>query len=59
MSNRFLHAEPLQLGLLIDDYQVHVIVTAEAVIGGREQTIGIGWQVDACDRAFLRKNGID
>src|SRR2546428_13335122 len=59
MSNRFRHAEPLQLGLLIYDYQVDVIATAQTMIGDPEQTIGIGWQVDACDRAFLRQNGID
>ena len=59
MSNRFRHAEPLQLGLLIDDNQVHVIATADAVIGDCEQTIRIWWLVDACDRTVLRENGID
>ena len=42
-----LDSQPLGLRLLVDHDQVHVVAAAEAVVGHREQAVGVGWQVDA------------
>ncbi len=39
--------------------KVDIIATTEAVVGDREQAIGIRWQVDTSDCTFLREHGID
>ena len=59
MSDSVLHVEPLQLWLLINDDQVDIVAATEAVIGDREQAVGIWWQVDASDCAFFGEHGID
>src|SRR5205807_6631045 len=59
MGNGLLHIEPLELWLLIDNDQVHVVTTAEAVIRNGEQTIGVWWQIDAGNRPFFREDVID
>ena len=59
MGNRFLHIEPLELWLLINDNQVHVITAAEAVICDREQAIRIWWQIDARNIPFFREDCVD
>jgi len=51
--------EPLQLRLLVDDDEVHVVAAAQAVIGDREQTVGVGREVDAGDLALLADDGVD
>jgi hypothetical protein len=50
--------EPLQLGLLVDDDEVDVVATAQAVVGDREQAVRIGRQVDARDAALLRRDRV-
>src|SRR5579871_2365612 len=54
-----LHGKPLQLWLLINHNQVHVVTTAETMIGNREETIGIRWQIDASNRPLLGKNRVE
>ena len=54
-----LHVEPLQLRLLVDDDQVDVVAAAEAMVGHREQAVGVRRQIDARHRASLREHGVD
>ena len=49
----------LQLGLLVDDDQVHVVVAAQAVVGHRQQAVGIRRQVDPAHVAALGQHGVD
>ena len=53
-----LAIEPLQLRLLVDDDEVDVALAAQAVIGDRQQAVGVGRQVDARDRALLRHDRV-
>jgi hypothetical protein len=52
-----LHREPLQLRLLVDDDDGEVEVDqrsrAQAVVGHRQQTVRVRWQVDPSDLAPL------
>ena len=47
MCPRRVDVEPLELRLLVDDDQVHVVAAAETVVGDGEEAIGVGRQVDA------------
>src|SRR5215212_2483524 len=59
VSYRRLHVEPLGLRLLVDHDQVHVVAAAQAVVGDREEGVGVGWPVDACDGASLGEHHVD
>jgi len=45
--DRLLHGEVLQVHLLIGDDYIDVVAAAQAMVGHREQAVGIGRQVDA------------
>src|SRR5207253_11499304 len=59
VRSRRLDVEPLELRLLVDDDQVHVVAAAETVVGDGEEAIGIGRQVDARDGSLLREHRVD
>jgi hypothetical protein len=46
MGERGVHAQPLKLRLLINDDQVKIVMTLEAVICYREQAIGVRRQIN-------------
>src|ERR1700740_1885677 len=46
MCERGVHAQPLKLRLLINDDEVKIVMTPEAVICYREQAIGVRWEVN-------------
>ena len=52
-AGRRLEVEVLQLGLLVDDDQVHVVAAAEAVVGHREEAVGVRRQVDPRTVPFM------
>ena len=51
--------EPLPLRLLAGDDQVDVVAAAQAVIGDRQQAVGVGRQIDARDVGLLVGDVID
>ena len=52
--SRLFHGEPLRLGLLSGNDQVHIVTTAHTVIGYGEKRVGIWRKVDANDfRLFV------
>ena len=51
--------EPLELRLLVDDDEVHVVARPQAVIGDREQRVRVRRKIDARDRAALRQHHVD
>ena len=54
-----VHVEPLQLRLLVYDDQVDVVAAAQAMVGHREEAVGVGRQVDARDGASFREHDVD
>ena len=54
-----VHRQPLRRGLLAGDDDVDVVAAAQAVIGHREQRVGIGRQIDANDLGLLVDHMID
>ena len=42
-----VHVEPLELRLLVDDNQVHVVTAAQAMVRDRQQAVCVWRQVDA------------
>src|ERR1700730_115477 len=52
-------AEPLRGGLLARHDDVDVVAAAQAVVGGGEQAVGIGGQVDANDLGLLVDDVVD
>ena len=59
VRGRRLEVEVLELRLLVDHDEVHVVVAAEAVVGHREQAVGVRRQVDAGHLALLGAHGVD
>src|SRR5260221_5512922 len=49
----------MKLRLLIDDYQVEIIMTAEAVVSDREQAVSIRRQVNATTAWLLAHEIVD
>jgi len=47
VAHRGVHVEPLPLGLLAGDDDVDEVAAAQAVVGHRQQAVGVGRQVDA------------
>ena len=56
---RLVHREPLQLRLLVDDDQVHVVAAAQAVIGDGEQAVRVRGQVHARHLSLFRDQRVD
>ena len=54
-----VHVEPLRRGLFAGDDDVHVVAAAQAVIGHRQQRVGIRRQIDADDFGLLVHDVID
>ena len=54
-----VHVEPLRRGLFAGDDDVDVVAAAQAVVGHREQRVGIGRQIDADDFGLLVDDVID
>src|SRR5215211_271261 len=52
------HAEPLELGLLVYGYEVHVVAASETVVGAGEEGVSVGRQVDSCDGASLGEHDV-
>ena len=52
-STACLPVEPVVLGLLPCHDHVDVVATPQAMVGHREQAVGVGRQVDACHRRLL------
>src|SRR5436305_13844989 len=47
-KRRFTHSrKPLQLRLFIDDNQVDTVAATSAMVSDGQQTVAIGWQIDA------------
>ena len=56
---RLVHREPLRRGLLAGDDDVDVVAAAQAMVGDREQAVGVGRQVDADDLGLLVHDVVD
>src|SRR5690606_8843500 len=48
-----VHVEKLQVVLLVADDHIDVVVAAQAVVGGGQQAVGVGGQIDAGDRRAI------
>ena len=59
VGDRFVDGEPLRGGLLAGDDQVDVVPAAQAVVGYREQRVGVGRQIDAHHVGLLVQQVID
>ena len=57
--DRLVHRQPLGRGLLAGDDDVDVVAAAQAVIGDRQQAVGVGRQVDADDLGLLVDDVVD
>ena len=57
--DRLIHRQPLRGDLLARDDHVDVVAAAQAVIGDREQAVGVGRQVDAHDLGLLVDHVVD
>src|SRR5262249_35607304 len=57
--DRLIHRQPLRCRLLAGDDDVDVVPAAQAVIGDRQQAVGVGRQVDADDLGLLVGNVVD
>ena len=57
--DRLVHRQPLRRGLLAGDDDVDVVPAAQAVVGDREQAVGIRRQVDADDLGLLVDDVVD
>ena len=53
VRDRRVHVEILQVHLLVGDDDVDVIGAAQAVVGHRQQAVGVGRQIDAHDARAL------
>ena len=54
-----VHRQPLRRRLLAGDDDVDVVAAAQAVVGDREQAVGVGRQVDADDLGLLVDDVVD
>src|ERR1700730_8891438 len=57
--DRLLHRQPLRRRLLAGDNEIDVVPAAQAMVGDRQQTIGVGRQIDADDLGFLVDDMVD
>ena len=59
MLHGLIHRQPLRRGLLAGDDHVDVVPAAQAVVGDREQAVGVGRQVDADHLRLLVDDVVD
>ena len=59
MLDRLVHRQPLRRRLLAGDDDVDVVAAAQAVVGHRQQAVGVGRQVDADDLGLLVDDVVD
>ena len=59
MLDGLVHRQPLRRGLLAGDDDVDVIAAAQAMIGDRQQAVGVGRQVDADHLGLLVDDVVD
>ena len=59
MLDRLVHGEPLRRRLLAGDDHVHIISASQAVVGHREQRVGVRRQIDADDLRLLVHDVVD
>ena len=57
--DRLVHRQPLRRRLLAGDDDIDVVPAAQAVIGDRQQAVGVGRQVDADDLGLLVDDVVD
>ena len=57
--DRLVHRQPLRRRLLARHDDVDVVAAAQAVVGDREQAVGVGRQVDADDLRLLVHDVVD
>ena len=57
--DRLVHRQPLRRRLLAGDDDVHVVAAAQAVVGDREQAVGVRRQIDAHDLGLLVDDMVD
>ena len=57
--DRLVHRQPLRSGLLARDDDVDVVSAAQAMVGDRQQAVGVGRQIDADDFGFLVDDVVD
>ena len=48
-----VHGQPLGHGALAGHHHVHVVAAAQAVVGHRQQAVGVRWEVDPDDVGLL------
>ena len=53
-----VHVQPLGCRLFAGNDHIDIVAAAQAVIGHRQQCIGIGRQVDADDRGLLVRHQV-
>src|SRR5438270_9394655 len=51
--DRLIHRQPLRGRLLARNDDIDVVAAAQAVVGDRQQAIGVGRQIDSDDLSFL------
>lgn len=59
MLDRSIHVEPLERPLFARHDNVHVIATAETMVGHGQERIGVGREIDTDDLGFLVDDVID
>ena len=59
VRDRLVHRQVVQRRLLAGDDHVDVVAGAQAVVGDREQAVGVGRQVDADDLGLLVDDVVD
>src|SRR5262249_3854200 len=47
MDDGLVHGEILEVELFVADYYVDVVLAPQAMVGDRQQTVDVGWKVDA------------
>ncbi len=59
MGDRVVHRQVVEGGLLARDHHVHVVPAAQAVVGDRQQRVGVGREIDANDLGLLVHDVVD
>jgi hypothetical protein len=59
MPDCLVHGQPLRRWLLAGDDEIDVIAAAQAVVGDRQQAVGVGRQIDADHFRLLIHNMVD
>ena len=59
MPYRLFHGKPLKFRLFTRDNDVDIILAAQAVIGHRQERVGVGWKVDSHNVGLLIHYVID